>query len=409
MKRKLAIFLAFIMVIVNMPIAIKVKAATTTNNSNNLYVKSTFIQSWYCKDWTLERWESEMDMLKNIGVEELIIQETADTKNKITMYKTSMEGYSSNSTDMVENLLTAADKYNMNVRIGLGFSSDWWVYNANNEEWLKEEMNTNINIFNEINTKYGEHKSLSSWYIPYEFSQFSVSSQDTHYYLNSFLRGICNEIKSKTNNETVMISPFYNTNLSPNYLSQWKDILYTIFKDSNIDIVAFQDGYGVHGNTLEDIKNLLTTFREVLDSLNIKLYANIETFDSQSSGEFSAIPTDINRIKSQIETEAPYVDGIIAFSLCHYQSKNIEGQKSSYDMYERYYLFQVEENCREDLNGDGIVDIIDIVLLAKTMDSKVGDANYNEAYNISLEEDSENKIDLLDLEKVASKYKYRYR
>ena len=115
---------------------------------------SSFIQSWYCQYWGLNRWLQEYGMLQKIGIDEIIIQDIADTKAKHAVYPTKMDGYTSNTIDMVGTALEAANMVGMKVRIGLGFSNDWWVIIAFHPEWLINEARVNQEIVSEVVSMY---------------------------------------------------------------------------------------------------------------------------------------------------------------------------------------------------------------------------------------------------------------
>lgn len=312
---------------------------TTTTTTQTTAIKpvfsSSFIQYWFAQDWTLERWQNEFTMLKEIGITEIILQNIADTKEKYTAYKTAIPGFTCNDIDMLENALTAADGLGISVRMGLGFNGDWWSKNASDSAWLQAEVNNNKEIINEIVTKYGSHQSLKSWYIPYEFSQFTARTTTTQTNLNNFFKQIVAEIDAKKPGN-VMIAPFYNGKfswLTP--VSSWSTMLQNILKGTGVDIIALQDSVGVGYNTLTQVTSLFSYSKKAATAIGMKLYADTETFTSTSSGNVSATQS---RIASQISAEKAYVEGFVAFSVNHYQNKNVQTQLTNYNDYLKYYL-----------------------------------------------------------------------
>ncbi len=279
---------------------------------------SSFIQSWYAEKWSEKRWREELESLKTDGVEELIIQTAADIKHRYANYPTDMEGYEYSGVDMIGNALKAADYTGIRIRMGLGFSEDWWVKNAMDKEWLALEATENKNIFNEIICKYGSHKSLGGWYIPYEFYQFTAITADSQANLNYFLKEISLEIKSKSDKD-IMISPFYISSYSwvmP--LKSWSKLVENAMKDTGIDILALQDGIGVRNTNIADLDGLFSSTKSSTDKLGIKLYGNVETFEATSKGN---VPAGKERISGQLLVQKPYVEKFVAFSLNHFQSE----------------------------------------------------------------------------------------
>lgn len=297
----------------------------------------TFIQYWLCSDWDLERWAQEYEMLKDIGINEVILQYTFNSKDKYTLYPTKLPGYTCNDVDMISNALTAADSSGMNIRIGLAYNSDWWNKGSSDIDWLNIEAEANKAAAEEIIKLYGHHQSISGWYIPYEFSQFTAPTPETQTNFNNFLKEITTGIKSKSDKD-IMISPFYISILPWfNSLTTWTNTLQTILKDTSINIVALQDSIGVGFNTTSHLADLYSYTKKATDFLGIKLYADTETFTVTSSGN---IPADIDRIKTQLSIEKSYVEGFLAFSINHYQNKysSDESPVKSYNDYQLYYL-----------------------------------------------------------------------
>lgn len=278
---------------------------------------ASFIQYWHSKDWDKARWVKELLMLKEASVDELIIQYIADTRDRYAVYPTNIEDYTHNDVDMLDNLLSAADFVEMKVRIGLGFNDDWWIKNAMDMEWLMSEAEANKRIFNEVIDRYGYHPSIEGWYIPYEFYQFTAITKNYQKNLNKFLKEIAWEIKSKSDKD-IMISPFYNSNygwVMP--LANWRKLVENAMKNTRIDILALQDGVGVKNVDIKQLSNLFAYTKESSDKLGIKLYGNVETFETTSDGNK---PAAKERISIQMLLEKPYVEKYVAFSLNHYQN-----------------------------------------------------------------------------------------
>ncbi|NLN48072.1 MAG: DUF4434 domain-containing protein [Clostridiales bacterium] len=291
-------------------------------NRANVF-NSSFVQAWYAEKWNEDKWKEELSVLKCAGVEELIIQTTADTKHKRTNYPTDMAGYKYSGVDMLRNVLDAADFVGMKIRVGLGFSDDWWLKGASDKEWLLREAGYNKDIFNEIHNRYGKRKSLGGWYIPYEFYQLTAISVGHQSNLNAFLKEIGNEIKSKSDKD-IMVSPFYITGYSwAMPLKKWTRMIEKSMKNTGIDILALQDGVGAKNASVKELDSLFKATKNGTDKLGIKLYGNVETFDCISGKN---VPASRERISTQLLAQKPYVEKFIAFSLNHFQIREKEAQ-----------------------------------------------------------------------------------
>lgn len=279
--------------------------------------ESSFIQSWYAKDFSKERWIEELIMLKKRNIDEIILQSVFDTEKKICFYKTGNKEFKSNCVDMIENCLYAAKKTNLKVRIGLGESKLWWTLGALNKTWLFNEMKLNIDFFNEIINKYGDSEVLSGWYIPYELCDYFIASRWQRKNINKFFKEISSNIKKKSN-LSIMISPFFWMR-GPRILTikAWEKALKEALIECEIDILAMQDSIGVGFNTLKNIEKLFVHTKRVTDDLNITLYADTETFKKRRGKLISATEEEFLERAHIVKN---YVKGHIAFSINHYQN-----------------------------------------------------------------------------------------
>jgi len=327
----------FIIVFISLLIFSQMFIPITTGPSTMELIKpvfgSTFVQSWYCRNWNQNRWIQELTMLQNVGINEIIIQDVADTKSKHAFYPTRIPDYTHNDIDMVGTLLTAADILGMKIRVGLGFNNDWWHKNAKDITWLNNEAAINKSIVDEIMAMYRSHPSLAGWYIPYEFSQFTASTRTDQSNLNSFYKQIANEIKLLSE-QNIMVAPFYNSTYSPQsgFLS-WAYMIRNILSGTGIDIIAMQDSVGTGYNTISQLANVYATSK--MGAAEMQLYAVTETFTSTSTGNVSAPQ---GRINAQLSAEMPYVNGFVAFSFERFQNGNNDLKLSNYNDYYNYYL-----------------------------------------------------------------------
>lgn len=274
-------------------------------------------------------------MLKDIGIKELIIQETADTKKKEAIYDTRLAGYTHIGKDAVETAMKVCEKLGMKVRLGLGFNSDWWIKNGFFKGWLSQEAEENVKIACELIGKYEGNNALAGWYIPHEFSQLTALNSKHEKNINDFFKVIALEIKDHSNKD-IMIAPFYNFKFwiaAPPY--KWVKMVYTMLKDTGIDIINLQDSVGAGYNTLSQAESIFSFTKNAVDGLGMKLYADIETFTSTSGGNIAAPQS---RIEKQIRNVSKYVEGYSSFSIDHYQNKNEQIQIKGYEDYRKYYL-----------------------------------------------------------------------
>jgi hypothetical protein len=323
-------------IITNDVMSAKMAVASNAAIPSKPVFQSSFIQYWYSENFDLNRWKQELTMLKGLGINEIILQTIADTKIKYAVYPTKISGYTHNDVDMLENVLETADSLSMKVRVGIGFNDEWWNKTATDAAWLNNEAETNNSIIDEVVRRYGHHKSLSGWYIPYEFCQFTAITGEQQSYLNSFFKQMDLEIKLKSPDKDIMISPFYYGKLSLDVLLPvWSSMLNNILSGTGIDILALQDSVGVDYNSTDKLQNLFYYTKKGTDKAGIRLYSVTETFTTTSSGN---IPVSQDKISKQLSTAEPYVEGFVAFSINHFQNANEPSQLDYYNQYYEYYL-----------------------------------------------------------------------
>ena len=301
---------------------------------------SSFIQSWYCERWDLIRWNQELTMIKDAGINEVILQCIIDNSltSKYAYYQSSIVGFTSNSVDILENALVAADHIGMKIRVGTGYNSDWWSKCANDVTWLITESNFNKAVVAEVTAKYSKHVSFCGWYIPYEVSNLTSTSFTKQRRLNNFFKSIATEMKLRTPALTVMVSPWYNSKYSLiASLSNWSTAVQNIFRGTGVDILALQDSVGTGYNKTNQLAKIYSYTKKGTDLIGVKLYANAETFTSTSCGNIASSQT---RTSKQLAEAKPYVNGYVAFSVNHYQtmySTDIS-KVQGYSDYLDYYL-----------------------------------------------------------------------
>lgn len=313
----------------------EVRVTDEAKNSSKPLFTSSFIQKWYAKDFTLERWIDELQMLQDIGLREVILQSVVDTKKKYAVYPSKINGYLVSEKDVILLALDAAKIVGIKVRVGLGESDDWWEKGWYDFNWLSEESIINKNIINEIFEKYGNHEAFGGWYIPYEFSEFFSTTKSQQVNLNLFYKNIASEIKNKNNNLNIMIAPFCNLNkFKIGCLELWSERVKNILIDTGIDIVSLQDSVGAGFNTIDNVGRVFYYTKQATDFLGIKLYADTETFMATNNGN---VPVAQEQIFARMSEVNPYVEGFVAFSINHFQNKNVGSQRKNYEDYLKYY------------------------------------------------------------------------
>ena len=284
-------------------------------NCSRPALRGSFLQPALGDQWTLSQWQREFKYMKEAGVEQMVIQWTADSKDKTTVYPSSLAGYTQNTEhDVVERALDAADKSGAQVYLGLQINDDWWTNYIYESAWLKKEARLATALADDLWQKYRQHPSLVGWYLPFEVDNVETTSADWDN-LVAFYRTVGSHLHKLTPGKPAVISPFFNAKLglSP---SQWQAMWEYVLKRSPIDVIAVQDGVGVgHANRSE----LPVWFGAVKSAIRdsrpkVSLWVDTETFNRD--GE----PMPIRSMVSDMCAVERYVSNYVSFSFNHYLS-----------------------------------------------------------------------------------------
>lgn len=280
-------------------------------------LSGSFIQPYLIENLTEENWNNELDYMQAVDMPVLIIQWTADTQNMTTTYPTSLDGFAQSSQiDVVERALSKADEKGMKVHLGLQTNGDWFNKYTKDEGWLKQEAEYSVMFADELWERYGHHESLSGWYLSFELDNVNHPKQKNWKMIVDYYNAVTPALREKNAEMTLSIAPFFNTSLgmSP---SKWQKMWEYILSESDIDILALQDGVGAGNANQEKIASWFeATAKACIASEKTKLWADTETFTP------SFEPVEIDQVIASMEEAAPYVDGFVSFSFSHYISPN---------------------------------------------------------------------------------------
>jgi len=278
-------------------------------------LRGSFLQPELGDAWTLKQWGSEFQYMKGAGLDQMLIQWTADSKEKTTIFPSGLAGYTQNTQhDVVERALQAADASGAQVYLGLQVNDDWWSNYINDAPWLKNEAKTANALADDLWKRYRKHPSLVGWYLPFEVDNVETSAPQWDN-LVAFYRNVGNHLHKLTPGRSVVISPFYNADQGLSS-SQWQTMWEYVLKRSPIDVLALQDGVGAGHATNADLPEWFSAVRDAIQhaSPNIQFWVDTETFhDEYGTMSMYSMVHDMCAVQ-------PYVSSYISFSFNHYLS-----------------------------------------------------------------------------------------
>jgi chitodextrinase len=338
MKKAFLCFLAIILTLYSVPPKISQASAS-------VYSNGSFIQPYVSYNWTVNDWKQELKYLKQVGNKLLILQWTADTRSKSTIYPTSIPGLTKESNysgDPVENLLTAADALGMQVWLGTNVNDDWYTHHALNQPWLDELFNYSQLMVKELWDNYHGHPSLTGFYFPNEMENCSYQDDTSINNLTVKYASLADLVHSYTNT-TLSLAPaiWKESNCGQTFeenSTAWEKTWNGILGGANIDYLIPQDGLGGGYHTIAEVVTWFQLTKKVVDMYPAThLWVDIETFHTISSNPWIAEPMVTMDIVDHMIQLSPYVEKIVTFSYDHYQSPKLRSNPIFHSAFKHYY------------------------------------------------------------------------
>jgi chitodextrinase len=342
-------------------------------DSSRPALRGSFLQPALGDAWTLQQWRNEFHYMRRAGLDEMVLQWTADSKEKITIYPSGVAGYTQNTKhDVVDRALDAADASGAQVYLGLQINDDWWMIYLTDKSWLNNQAKLSNVLADDLWKRYGHHESLIGWYLGFEVDNIATTSAEWDN-LVAFYRTVGNHLHKLTPGKPILISPFFSTTADLSS-SQWQTMWEYILKRSPIDILALQDGVGVGHATTKDLPTWFSAVGNAIQNSRpqMQFWADTETFNVDSE------PQVIHSIVNDMRAVRPYVSSYLSFSFNHYLSP-----QQVNPLYYRTYLKYLETGTVEsvhptrpaDLNSEAI-DSARVRLTWTSATDNVGIAGY---------------------------------
>jgi len=305
-----------------------------TAGAVNARTDGSFIQWWLVKDWDDTRWLKEYQVLKEAGMNYIVLAPTAlyttgkKTKTiyptKLDWCETMMEDSGSEYPDVVDACLRNAQKAGIKVFLGLNFSDEWWS-KRRDAEWIYARMREGNGIADELWDRYRSKypQAFYGWYWCWEVDNAYFKRFDFYNSMNILTNAIkiqIDHLDAKNRHLPFMLAPYMDWKLGTpkDYAQMWK----YVFANSGIsggDIFCPQDCIGAGGLRMDNYVKWFAELRKAVDTKpGLEMWVDTETFDST---DWTGVTID--RFVKQMKELQPYVDNFISFAYSHYYSPNI--------------------------------------------------------------------------------------
>ena len=331
-------------------------------------ITGTFIQPWLYARYTPARWEKEFELMKEMGIEFIILGDTLSlqtgepitdkSKYVATAAYPAQNPDFQKGTDVVTPLFEYCKKYGMRLYVGMGNTPAGWPYLNSTAAGLKEVCevyaDTAEDIYNVYHEKYPD-TFAGFYFVPelYNSNEFDGDYSRERYAQNlaDGMRPVFERIRA-ISDLPFIFSPYVNM-FGGGWVSKnvdnislfWEEFLRRAdFRDG--DILCPQDSVGAGGNDIAGLEALTKAYRKAVDGCGKKilLWTNAEIF-IQPTGKFFDnydgyggywSTCTVDRMIEQFRIASPYVDRIVTFAFPHYLSpyNTTDGYINAY----RHYL-----------------------------------------------------------------------
>ena len=271
------------------------------------------------QNWGFEKWDRDFEAMKKMGIDTVVMIRGAFGRY-MTFRSEMLMKYEGNymyepAFDLLGMFLDLSDKHDMKFYCGIFDTGRYWLSGDYNKE-----VEINKLFLDEIQEKYGHHKSFYGWYLSQEVSR------RTGGIVESFAQ-IGKHAKSISGGKPCLISPYIHglktdqvmsgdkATSVDQHIKDWTDILAGI--KGAVDILAFQDGQVDY----HELKDYLTANRELTEKFGMDCWTNVESFDRDMPIRFLPIRWD-KLIKKLIHSQEAQMSKALTFEFSHFMSPN---------------------------------------------------------------------------------------
>jgi hypothetical protein len=285
------------------------------------------------QNWSVKEWEQDFQHMAAMGIDTVIMIRSG--YRRFITYPSAYlikQGCFTPPVDLVDLLLSLADKYGMHFYFGLYDSGKYWDTGD-----MNHEIEHNKFVIDEAWQQYGHYKSFKGWYLSMEISRKTKGAIEAF----SALGKQCKEV---SNGLPTFISPWIDGKKSvmaasgiiskeqtvsvKEHETEWNEIFDGI--NGAVDAVAFQDGH-IDFHELEDF---FTVNKKLADRYGLQCWTNAESFDRDMPIKFLPIKFEKLKLKLEAAQRAGY-DKAITFEFSHFMSPQ-SMYKSAHHLYNRY-------------------------------------------------------------------------
>jgi len=323
------------------------KASSVTAQSQQHVIEGTFIQLWNNNNsggtWDQKRWDQEILRMKESCQDTIFIQFA--THGDTAWYHESELAFVKHTNNAMQYIFHSAEKYNINVIVGLSHGSGQWDWNNDmNKADYSLIKSRHQGVIDELTKLFGTSSAFAGWYIPQELDwiRFPYNSQAQLSAARLF-EDTAIYAKSKIN-KPVYIAPYFQ-DMNSKDTEIWWDKFLSIA--NHLDVILPQDGGGRQNANIEKFVATYAAIKKSALKHNITFGVDIETFAP------GAKPAEWNRVLTQLNKANAQDPSIIVQFEYSYMNPSLGDQRAQ--LYDEYTTWQKRiHDCTWDSNNPSI-------------------------------------------------------
>jgi len=276
--------------------------------------------------FTARQWEVKVQEMTGLGMETLVLMAVAVEAKPFYPSKVLKERWELACPDPLEAVLSAADKHQARVYLGVGF----FHKDFGDAKLTEDTKRVNREVILELAERYGRHASFYGWYLPVEEGIDGHYSETYLEYANTLSR-YCRT----TGSRKVLIAPYGTRRVIPDgkFVDQLKSL--------EVDYFAYQDEIGVEKTKNEELEQIYANLKKVHDQAGKPLWADTEVFRFEGKVyESPLLPAPMERIEDQLRRLSPFCEKILCYQYLGLMnppgSEAHTGHPSTVKLYEDY-------------------------------------------------------------------------
>lgn len=335
-----------------------------------------FYQISFRQHWTSERLAKEMDWLRDIGADTLML---CSGVTSTTAFYPMSEGVlpdvkpykNQPSGNPFEKILTAADERKMNNMFML-CNEDSAYFQVTKPEFFKNLSERTCKVFDDMYAQYKKHPSLAGVYVGIEF-WYPAPMSLMKTWVSQCLDPMTKHITEVEPKYKCVAAPFAGVESRHNAKEFEENWDYMFANTPQLKMFQWQDGIGANegdemstgGRTFAYMQEMWTMLKRCTDKYNRELWVDAEFFD-KVGGPY---PPHFSRVRDQLASAAPFCDGAVGFEWAYLSpGASVSAAGEFYQNYMRWHMgkpwleniawkcpYTTSESCEEKTEAKGIV------------------------------------------------------